>query len=348
MTEAPRPEPRVSEAARRALEATELVDLHIHVGAAVAPHVLWEIAHDHGFKLPVRTYPEFQDLVYADPDRVKSLDGYLDILHRWTERIQSSPAAIERSVYSIIGKEYRSSRVSTIELRFNPMKRNLGGERDLDHIIIAAIHGMERACLAYGVRAGLIFCLAREFDYALKRHHCPEGRALPGPRRGGDRSRRSRAAHARVRRRRRPVPRPLRPSARAGLGTTVHTGETSHTGADGVVAVLEKLQPDRIGHGIAAARSKELMRRLSDQGTVLELCPSSNLRTHAVSGWEELREVYQSLRDAGVRTTVNTDGTYLLRTTLRREFELLLAHRVLDSDGVLRSIETARQATFVR
>jgi adenosine deaminase len=134
----------------------------------------------------------------------------------------------------------------------------------------------------------------------------------------------------------------------AGLGTTIHTGETSHTGADGVVAVLEKLQPDRIGHGISAARSKELMQRLADQGTVLELCPSSNLRTRAISGWDELREVYQALRDAGVRTTVNTDGTYLLRTTLRNEIELLLAHQVLDRTDVLRCIETARQATFVR
>ena len=253
----------VPEAARRLLEETELVDLHIHVGAAVAPHVLWEIAHDHGFKLPVRTYPEFQDLVYADPDRVKSLDGYLDILHRWTERIQSSPAAIERSVYSIIGKEYRSSRVSTIELRFNPMKRNLGGERDLDHIITAALHGMERACLAYGVRAGLIFCLAREFDYALNdiivrkaeryRDRGVVGIDLAGPEQhtlefGGDVDRyHDLFARARA----------------AGLGTTIHTGETSHTGADGVVAVLEKLQPDRIGHGIAAARNEELMQRLA-------------------------------------------------------------------------------------
>jgi len=338
----------VPDAGRRLLESTELVDLHIHVGAAVAPHVLWEIAHDHGFKLPVRTYPEFQDLVYADPKRVKSLDGYLDILHRWTERIQSSPAAIERSVYSIIGKEYRSSRVSTIELRFNPMKRNLGGERDLDHIIMAAIHGMERACLAYGVRAGLIFCLAREFDYTLNdiivrkaeryRDHGVVGIDLAGPEQhtlefGGDVDRyHDLFARARA----------------AGLGTTVHTGETSHTGADGVFAVLEKLQPDRIGHGIAAARNKELMRRLSDRGTVLELCPSSNLRTHAVSGWDDLREVYQGLRDAGVRTTINTDGTYLLRTTLRHELELLLAHQVFDSSDVQRAIETARQATFIR
>ena len=40
----------------------ELVDLHIHVGAAVAPHILWSIAHDQGFKLPVQTYWEFRDL----------------------------------------------------------------------------------------------------------------------------------------------------------------------------------------------------------------------------------------------------------------------------------------------
>src|SRR5438445_6144633 len=145
----------------------ELIDLHIHVGGAVAPHVLWSIAHEHGFKLPVKDYWEFVELVTATPDKVASLQDYLSILHQWTEKIQSSPAAIERSVYEIIGKEFRSSNVSLIELRFNPMKRNLGGERDLDHIIHAALRGMDRACLEYGVRAGLIFCLAREFPLEL-------------------------------------------------------------------------------------------------------------------------------------------------------------------------------------
>ena len=144
----------------------ELVDLHIHVGGAVAPHILWSIAHQQGFKLPVKSYWEFVDLVTAR-DRVKSLEDYIAILHQYTEKIQSSPAAIERSVYEIIGKEYRGSNVTGIELRFNPMKRNLGGERDLDHIIHAAIRGMDRATLEYGCRAGLIFCLAREFEPRL-------------------------------------------------------------------------------------------------------------------------------------------------------------------------------------
>ena len=75
----------------------ELVDLHIHVGGAVAPHVLWSIAHDQGFKLPVSDYWEFKELVSARPGKVKSLDEYLAVLHTWTERIQSSPQAMERA-----------------------------------------------------------------------------------------------------------------------------------------------------------------------------------------------------------------------------------------------------------
>ena len=78
--------------------ARDLIDLHIHVGGAVAPHVLWSIAHQQGFKLPVKTYFEFVELITATPDKVGGLDDYLKILHTVTEKIQSSPMAIERSV----------------------------------------------------------------------------------------------------------------------------------------------------------------------------------------------------------------------------------------------------------
>ena len=46
-------------------------------------------------------YWEFVDLVTANPEKVKSLEDYLRFC-TWTERIQSSPSAIERSVYEII------------------------------------------------------------------------------------------------------------------------------------------------------------------------------------------------------------------------------------------------------
>ena len=326
---------------------TELVELHLHVGGAVAPHVLWAIAHDSGFKLPVKSFWDFCELVYADPNKVSSLGDYLDIMHRWTEKIQSSPAAIERSIYEVIGKEYRSSRVSMIELRFNPMKRNLGGERDLDYIIAAAVRGMDRACLDYGIKAGLVFCLAREFDYELNEIIVRKaekyqsqgviGIDLAGPEQhtlelGGDVDR-YRDLFARAR--------------QAGLGTTIHTGETTHTGVDGVIAVIEKLKPARIGHGIAAAQSDEAMRKLVEQGIVLEICPSSNLRTHAVADLEELRTIFSRLRQAGVKLTINTDGTYLLGTHLRQEFDLLLEHDIASEGEVRGYIGNARAATFI-
>jgi adenosine deaminase len=326
----------------------ELCDLHIHVGAAVAPHILWSIAHDQGFKLPVSTYWEFRDLVTARPDTVSSLGDYLAILHQWTERIQSSPAAIERSIYEIIGKEFRSSTVTMIELRFNPMKRNLEGERDLDHIIHAALRGMDRACLEYGVRAGLIFCLAREFSLALNeiivkkavkyRSRGVIGIDLAGPEvhtleLGGEvEGYRELFARARA----------------AGLGTTVHTGETAYTSAAGVLAVIEKLAPTRIGHGIAAAASEEAVRKLAEAGTVLEICPSSNLRTRAVSGLPDLGRALKIFDEAGVRFTINTDGPYLLNTHLRNELEMLMDANILTESQIERCNAVAQAATFLR
>jgi adenosine deaminase len=326
---------------------TELVELHLHVGGAVAPHVLWAIAHDSGFKLPVKSFWDFCDLVYADPNKVSSLGDYLDIMHRWTEKIQSSPAAIERSIYEVIGKEYRSSRVSMIELRFNPMKRNLGGERDLDYIIAAALRGMDRACLDYGIKAGLVFCLAREFDYELneiivKKAEKYLGRGvigidLAGPEQHtlelGTDVDRYRDLFARAR--------------SVGLGTTIHTGETTHTGPEGVLAVIDKLKPARIGHGIAAAQSEEALAKLVEQGIVLEICPSSNLRTRAVADMAELRTVFARMRQAGVKLTINTDGTYLLGTHLRQEYDLLLEQQIATEAEVRAWIGNARAATFI-
>jgi adenosine deaminase len=279
---------------------------------------------------------------------VSSLADYLAILHHWTEKIQSSPAAIERSVYEIIGKEFRSSGVSLIELRFNPMKRNLGGERDLDHIIHAALRGMDRACLEYGVRAGLIFCLAREFPLELneiivKKAVKYKSRGVVGIDLAGPESHtlelgadvagyRDLFARARA----------------ASLGTTVHTGETAYTAVPGVLAVLKELAPSRIGHGVAAASSEEALAKLAEAGTVLEICPSSNLRTHAVANLDELGVALRAFERAGVRYTINTDGPYLLNTHLRREYQLLLESDILSEAEAERSVAVAHAATFIR
>ncbi len=325
-----------------------LIELHLHLGGAVAPHILWEMAHAQGMKLPVRSYFEFVELVTSSPERVKSLEDYLEILHRWTERIQSGPQSVERAVYEVLAKEYRGSRVATMELRFNPMKRNLGGEQDLDHIIHAALRGLDRACLEYNLKAGLIFCLAREFptelneiivDKAIRYH----SRGVIGIDLAGTERHRPELDPASAER----FAGMFRRAREAGLGTTVHTGETPHTAADGVIAAVELLRPRRIGHGIRAAYSVEAMQRLRDADVVLEICPTSNLHTRAVSGLDELGFILRTFREHGVKFTINTDATYMLATDLRREVELLVAAGILDADDVARCFAIAHEASFL-
>src|SRR5215207_5659861 len=149
-------------------EQEGLAELHTHLGGSVASDILWSLAHEQGIALPVKDYWEFVELVtVSDPQGVQDLDA-LNAIYHWTELIQSSPLAVERSVHAAIGGAYRSQRITTLGLRFNPMKRNRGGERDLDHIIMAAIRGLDRASLEYPhVRAGLILMMDRTFSAEL-------------------------------------------------------------------------------------------------------------------------------------------------------------------------------------
>jgi adenosine deaminase len=328
--------------------ARDLIDLHIHVGGAVAPHILWSIAHQQGFKLPVKNYFEFVDLITASPDKVNSLDSYLKIMHQWTEKLQSSPAAIERSIYEVIGKEYRSSRVTQIELRFNPAKRNLNSELDLDHIISAAIRGMDRAVLEYGVKACLIFCLAREFDHKLNSIIVDKAikyraRGVAGIDLAGTESNAVELKEDTVTQYEELYER----ARRGGLKTTVHTGETRGTGAEGVIAVVEKLKPNRIGHGIRAAYDEAAMKVLKERDVVLELCPTSNLHTKAVEGIKEFEHIVRTFWDRGVKITINTDGPYLLNTDMRREIEIIEENRILTPEQIDQTLAWARDYSFI-
>ena len=111
----------------------------------------------------------------------------------------------------------------------------------------------------------------------------------------------------------------------AGLGVTVHCGEEGFV--EEVAEVVEALRPDRIGHGILAAGDRELTALLAETGIVLEICPTSNLLTGALAGPDEVRRVFRTFLDAGVRVTVSTDGPEMMRTHLRDEFAFLCGDR---------------------
>jgi adenosine deaminase len=324
-----------------------LAELHTHLGGSVSSDILWSLAHEQGIALPVKDYWEFDRLVtVSDPRGVPNLEA-LNEIYRWTELIQSSPLAVERSVHAAIGGAYRSQGITTLELRFNPMKRNRGGERDLDHIIMAATRGLDLASLEYPqVRAGLILMMDRMFtdrqnavivEKAIR--YAPRGIVgvdIAGPRPRGERYRYRDIA-------------PLVDEARdAGLGVTIHVGEEGgEHGIAEIAEVAEALRPDRIGHGILAARDAELMAALRDAGIVLEICPTSNLLTKALRDEDEVRETFRAFADNGVAFTIATDGPEMMRTHLRDELALLRRIGALDEEELEEANRRGHDAAFV-
>src|SRR5256886_9584802 len=213
-----------------------LAELHTHLGGSVASDILWSLAHEQGIALPVKDFWEFDRLVtVSDPRGVANLDA-LDQIYHWTELIQSSPIAVERAVPAAIGGAYRSQGITTLELRFNPMKRNRGGERDLDHIILAAIRGLDRASLEYPhVNAGLILMMDRTFTQEMNAVVVEKAirwapRGIVGIDVAGPRPRGERYAYRDLQ--------PLVEEAReAGLGATIHGREAG--GPAGLEAARE-------------------------------------------------------------------------------------------------------------
>jgi adenosine deaminase len=325
-----------------------LAELHTHLGGSVASDIMWSLAHEQGIALPTRDYWEFDRLVtVSDPRGVPDLDA-LDRIYHLTELIQSSPLAVDRSVHAAIGGAYRSQGITTLELRFNPMKRNRGGERDLDHIILAAIRGLDRASLEYPqVQAGLILMMDRTFStrqnmvivekairYAARGI---VGIDIAGPRPGGQRF-----DYTQIRDH-------VDAAREAGLGVTIHVGEEGgHWGLEELHEVVEVLRPDRIGHGILAAGDQELMAALRNAEITLEICPTSNLLTRALADEHDVRRTFHAFVEHGVPFTIATDGPEMMRTHLRDEFELLLRIGALGADELRAANERGHAAAFSR
>jgi adenosine deaminase len=229
------------------------------------------------------------------------------------------------------------------------MKRNRGGERDLDHIIMAAVRGLDRVSLEYPqVAAGLILMMDRTYDERQNEiivdkaiRYAPRGIVgidIAGPRPSADG----------------PYPyhdlAPLVERARdAGLGVTIHVGEEGGEHAIAEIRdVVDSLRPDRIGHGILAAEDPELMDRLREAEITLEICPTSNLLTKALRNEDAVRDTFRSFTEARVPFTIATDGPEMMRTHLRDEFELLLRIGALEEDELEVANRRGHEATFVR
>jgi adenosine deaminase len=103
----------------------------------------------------------------------------------------------------------------------------------------------------------------------------------------------------------------------AGLRSVPHAGEWA--GPENVWQTLEHYQPDRIGHGVAAAKDERLIRRLAELRIPLEVCPVSNVATGVFPTLKE--HPFDRLRRAGVVVTLNSDDPSMFSAWLGSVYE---------------------------
>jgi aminodeoxyfutalosine deaminase len=113
-----------------------------------------------------------------------------------------------------------------------------------------------------------------------------------------------------------------------GLHLLSHAGETG--GPEQIQDAIDLLHAERIGHGIAAIRSSALMNTLAQRKIPLEICPTSNLLTNALS--IQLNSAHTKLAHHplpkffrhGIPVTISTDDPAMFRTTLLEEYSAAL------------------------
>ena len=129
----------------------------------------------------------------------------------------------------------------------------------------------------------------------------------------------------------------------AGLGITIHAGEL--LGWESVAAALDHIRPSRIGHGVRAIENPDLVKRIADEGIVLEICPGSNIALKVFDSFGE--HPFRKLRDAGCKVTLNSDDPPYFWTSLKREYDIATEHFGMDERALMATTRTAIEAAFV-
>ncbi len=102
-----------------------------------------------------------------------------------------------------------------------------------------------------------------------------------------------------------------------GYGCTVHAGEVM--GPESVWAAIRALPVTRIGHGVRSAEDPALLDELARRGTVLEVCPGSNVAFGIYP--DRAAHPLHRLMAAGVRVTLNSDDPPFFHTALAAEYD---------------------------
>ncbi|MFD5898195.1 adenosine deaminase [Streptomyces sp. NPDC060366] len=305
-------------------------ELHVHHVGSASPRIVSELAARHpGSKVP--TDPEALADYFVFTDFAHFIDVYLSVVD-----LLRTPEDVRLLTFEI-ARDMARQNIRYAELTITPFsstRRGIPAEAFMEAIEDARKSAESefgvvlRWCFDIPGEAGLE---AADETLRLAVDLRPEGLVsfgLGGPEIG--------------------VPRPqFKPhfdrAIAEGLHSVPHAGET--TGPGTVWDALKELRAERIGHGISSAQDAELMAYLAENRIPLEVCPTSNIATRAVTDIE-LHPI-RTLVSAGVLVTVNSDDPPMFGTDLNKEYAVAARLLELDERGVAGLAKGAVEASFL-
>jgi aminodeoxyfutalosine deaminase len=291
------------------------IELHVHLEGTVRAATLLEIARRNDVALPADTAEglaglyEFTDFAH-----------FIKVWMLTTSALRT--AADFRQVVVDYAAEAASHGAVYIEGIFSPSEPVARGAA-WDDVFTGYCDGAAEARELHGVQVRLTPDVTRGMPlgaaeqtatYAVKY----AGRGIAGLGLGG-----SEADYAPQ-----PYARAFDIARSGGLGSVPHAGEVA--GPESVRGALDVLHADRLRHGIRAIEDPGLVRELAERGTVLDVCPISNLRTKAVASLAE--HPLPALVSAGVACSVSTDDPAMFGTDLSADYAAALELGVSPAD----------------
>jgi len=282
------------------------VELHCHLDGSVPMETLKKLAEKQQFNMALL------DQVIA-PAKCTDLVDYLkgfDIIHKLMQTYEQ----LEESAYAT-AKAAALENVRYMELRFAPLL-HIEADLTVPEVIAAVSEGIRRAMKQYDIIVNLLICGMRQHsnednlmmlsEVMKTKEDLMVGFDMAGPEPD--------FANDHIE--------PLTTYAQEkGLQITLHAGECGC--AHNVVQAI-RLGAKRIGHGIAIQKDEAAQEFCLEKGTVIEMCPTSNIQTNAVKDWKDYPLL--DFLEKGITCCINTDNRTVSNTTLTREYMLLTEH----------------------
>ncbi len=311
------------------LKGLPKIELHCHLDGSLSLPLAQRLLAARG---EAYTLEELQMQMTAPPDCM-SLSEYLRCFDLPNEVLQQ-PQELHEAAYDL-AMQAAAENVRYIEVRFAPQFSTAEGLR-VPQVLEAVIGGLSQARQETGIASGVIVCAMRGMTEAANSKMLRGamewyGSGVVGCDLAGDEAYYPLSEYVSF----------FEEAKRYGIPFTIHAGECANK--DNIRFAVD-LGARRIGHGIAMLHDDALQQYCAEHHVAVELCPTSNLQTQAISYLKNYPLC--EFMEAGIGVSVNTDNRTVSHTTLTHEMELLQAQFALDEDIFRRIYRASVEASF--